>query len=571
MQNYLSIGLLGYIAIGVGALVLVIGLLLLNKFVLVGHKNRRLQNAITHKYNYAHNLLLNEDSQHLRRIEAISDINLLMRPVYEEFYKRFEQLRDIEDRRASKAVQVLNEELVRGNKEYRLAYQDNRRIINEYEGKVQQLNRDLANVIKPETDIREKSIDDKKTYRIIKNMYRDNKSELELVESSFDKIFTHLDRLFVQHEDALNGAYYDEANAILEKIRRALKDLEKVLDILPLLCVKTTQTIPQKLDFVKNRYQELEKQGIPLPHLMVNAQLDKFYNFVDTAKSRLRNFDYHGIDKQLIDIDDTISSLLVKFDEEVRQKNTFTEQFDAIYQNVNDIERRYIKLVNNMENIKKVYLISEDADQQLDVIQAKLNDLSNTKRMLDSFTHSSTRQPYSVLVEKMMQLKEEYDVAEKLLSDYFQQIDGLRSHAEDAHKLIKLLFFELKKSEAKLREMQVDSFARTLEDDYVRCYQLIDLIAACVKQTPINVQQVDAYVDELRQLSSTLIDRVNLEVTNADLAEATIVYLNRYRNQYSDVQAKLTDEEIRFFNGSFSDVSSNCAEMVKHYSNREKQ
>ena len=96
---------------------------------MAGPRIAGLQSAITHKYNYAHNLLLNEDSQHLRRIEAISDINLLMRPVYEEFYKRFEHLRDIEDRRASKAVQVLNEELVKGNKEYKNAYQDNRRIV----------------------------------------------------------------------------------------------------------------------------------------------------------------------------------------------------------------------------------------------------------------------------------------------------------------------------------------------------------------------------------------------------------------------------------------------------------
>lgn len=570
MKINILLELIGYISIGVAVVILIVGYFLLHKFVLVGHKNRRLQSAITHKYNYAHNLLLNEDSQHLRRIEAISDINLLMRPVYEEFYKRFEHLRDIEDRRASKAVQVLNEELVKGNKEYRNAYQDNRRIVNEYEVKVQILNRDLANVIKPETDIREKSIDDKKTFRIIKNMYRENKKELELVDNSFEKVFTHLERLFVQHEDALNGAFYDEANASLEKIRRALKDLEKVLKVLPLLCVKATETIPQKLDFVRKRYQELEKQGIPLPHLMVNAQLDKFNNFVDVAKNRLRNFDYHGIDNQFIQIEQTVGDLLVRFDDEVRQKNIFTDQFDKIYQSVNDIERRYIRLVNNMTNIKKVYLITEETDDKLEVISSKLNELSNTKRMLDSFTHSSTRQPYSVLVEKMMQLKDEYELAEKLLSEYFTLIDSLRADAERAHTLIKVMFFELKKSEAKLREMQVNQFADTLTESYSRCYMLIDLIAQCVKEAPINIDQVNAYADELNDLADRLIETVNQESTNANLAEATIVYLNRYRNQYSDVQTKLTDEEIRFFNGSFTDVSTNCADTVKHYSNREK-
>ena len=303
---------------------------------------------------------------------------------------------------------------------------------------------------------------------------------------------------------------------------------------------------------------------------MVNAQLDKFNNFVDVAKNRLRNFDYHGIDNQFIQIEQTVGDLLVRFDDEVRQKNIFTDQFDKIYQSVNDIERRYIRLVNNMTNIKKVYLITEETDDKLEVISSKLNDLSNTKRMLDSFTHSSTRQPYSVLVEKMMQLKDEYELAEKLLSEYFTLIDSLRADAERAHTLIKVMFFELKKSEAKLREMQVNQFANTLIESYSRCYMLIDLIAQCVKESPINIDQVNAYADELNDLADRLIETVNQESTNANLAEATIVYLNRYRNQYSDVQTKLTDEEIRFFNGSFTDVSTNCADTVKHYSNREK-
>ena len=99
------------------------------------------------------------------------------------------------------------------------------------------------------------------------------------------------------------------------------------------------------------------------------------------------------------------------------------------------------------------------------------------KRMLDSFTHSSTRQPYSVLVEKMMQLKEEFEVTEQLLGHYFTHIDSLRTDAENAHGLIKVLFFELKKAEAKLREMQVEAFAKTLVSDFSRTYELIDLIA----------------------------------------------------------------------------------------------
>lgn len=568
MKNLILLDIYIYFAIVGVLVVLIIGYVLLYKYFLLGRRNRRLQNALAHKYNYAHNLLLNEDSQHLRRIEAISDINLLMKPTYEEFYKRFEQLRDIEDRRASRAVQVLNEELVKGNREYKTAYQENRFVIIEYENKVQQLNRDLANVIRPETEIREQSIDDKKTYRIIKSIYRENKKELELVDASFERIFTQVDRLFAQHEDALNGAYYEEANAALDKIRASLKYLEKSLEALPLLCVKTTELIPQKLEFVRKKYIELERQGIPLPHLLVNAQLDKFNHFLEDAKRKLRLFNIQGIDKELAEIDRTVSDLLVRFEEEVKQKDVFNQNFDVIYQKVNDIERRYIKLVNNMTTVKKVYAVSEDSDRELEIIKIKLNDLSNTKRMLDSFTHSSTRQPFSVLVEKMNQLKEESDVAEKLLGRFFAYIDSLRNDAENAHTYIKQSFFLLKATEAKLRDIKVEAFITRQEGEFQRGYELIDLVTMTLQKAPIDVTMTNTYVEELKILTERLVKFIDQEFNNANLAESSIVYLNRYRAQSSDVQAKLSDEEIRFMNGSFSDVYSNCTDTIKQFRNR---
>ncbi len=568
MKNLILLDVYGYLGIVGGLIVLIVAYIFLYKYFLLGRKNRRLQNALTHKYNYAHNLLLNEDSQHLRRIEAISDINLLMKPTYEEFYKRFEQLRDIEDRRASRSIQILNEELVKGNREYKSSYQENRFIVVEYENKVQLLNRDLANVIRPETEIREQSIDDKKTYRIIKNIYRENKKELELVEASFERIFSQVDKLFNQHEDALNGAYYDEANQALEKIRTSLKYLEKSLESLPLLCVKTVELIPQKLEFVRSRYQELEHQGIPLPHLLVNQQLDKFNNFLEDAKRKLRVFNTQGIDRELTEIDRTVSELLVRFDDEVEQKTIFVEQFDQVYQRVNDIERRYIKLVNNMATVKKIYLISQESDSQLEVIKVKLNDLSNTKRMLDSFTHSSTKQPYSVLVEKMNQLRDESEVAEKLLNKYFTYIDDLKDDAQGANLLVKNMFFSLKKAEAKLRDIRVETFINRQIADFDRAYELIDLITLTLQKTPIDVTVTNSYADELKTLAEALIKRIDTEFNNANLAEASIIYLNRYRTQYSDVQAKLSDEEIRFMNGSFADVYNNCTDTIKQFRNR---
>ena len=116
------------IALG-GAIVIAIVVFILAKFAFRGTKNKKMLKSLSIKYSYVRSLLLGENIQYIKRIEAISDINLLMRPAYEEFNTRFEALRTVDDRRASRSIQILNEALAAGHKEFRKALLEHRPII----------------------------------------------------------------------------------------------------------------------------------------------------------------------------------------------------------------------------------------------------------------------------------------------------------------------------------------------------------------------------------------------------------------------------------------------------------
>jgi len=199
---------LDYVLIGLGAIIVIaVIVFILAKFAFRGTKNKKMLKSLSIKYSYVRSLLLGENIQYIKRIEAISDINLLMRPAYEEFNTRFETLRTVDDRRASRSIQILNEALAAGHKEFRKALSEHRPIILDYERKVAALSKDLTNMIKPESEIREDSVYDKEKLRLIKNMYRDHKDDLEIVVPSFEKIFAQIELLFKEYDTALNGAY----------------------------------------------------------------------------------------------------------------------------------------------------------------------------------------------------------------------------------------------------------------------------------------------------------------------------------------------------------------------------
>lgn len=562
MRNlfYLSLGweIILWGLLGLVGLALIIFLLV--KFVFVGRKVKKQFAELNRRIDLARSTLLNKDTQHLRRIESISDVNLLMRPTYDAFYRRFTEIREIDDRRAQKALQTLNEAQIKGAKDFRKIYPEQRAIIQDYEFKVNELDRDLVQVIQPESDSREASVADKEKYRLIKRIYRENKHELELVDFSFNRIFARLEELFKQYDNALNGAYYDEAEQYLHKIRLFLSELEKALEILPLLCVKTSTLIPQKLQQIRQRYEAMEKDNIPLQHLLINQNIEQFEIVIEDVEKRLKQFETQGVDQVLNDIDRKINKIFDCMDYEIEQRDIYLSQFEASYHNVTEMERKYIRLVNMMPKIKEVYFISEEKELELQMIKVSIDNMSNTKRTLDNFIYSSTKQPYSVLVENMRLMQDESNNTEHLIDEYMFFINSLRSDSEKAFSLIKDCFFKFKQAEMLLRDLNVESLNNQLSDKFDRGYKLIDSIYSLISVTPIDVSKVNIDTKELEELSKTFLEYIEKQVSLAHLAENAIIHLNRYRYELSDMQTLGLEVEKLFYAGRFEEAYQKSAQ-----------
>ncbi len=550
--------------------ILVVGLtiVILTRFAFRGTKNKKTLKSLTMKYSYVRGLLLGENIQYVKRIETISDINLLMRPAYEEFYARFEELRTVDDRRASRAVQVLNEALAAGHKEFKAALSTERQVILDYERKVTALSKDLTNMIKPESEIREESVYDKEKLRLIKNKYRESKDDLEIVVPSFEKIFGQIELLFKEYDTALNGAYYDEARTYLLKIRQFNDQLDKVLQVLPLLVVKTTVLIPEKIETLKVRYEEATATNVPLHHLRVNQEIENFNSELESIRKQLVKFDTRNVEQKLNRIADTIDELINNFTLEIEKQREFVARYDKTYMHVNELEQRYIRLVNRMPQIKEYYQINPVYEKKLDEANSNVNTMMMVKRSLDAFLHSATKQPYSVLVEKVGQLETESQKVDIIVREFQNYIESLRVIVEDGFSICKILFLRFKELEIMLRHLNVSAYTQNFEQDFNSGYAMISDISAVIRKRPIDVDQVEILTNELRVLATRLEDAIVNDVKYAQSAEEVIVSLNAFRLQFSDLHAKLRDEEQRFFNGLFKNTYDNSIEQLKKYQNR---
>ena len=75
--------------------------------------------------------------------------------------------------------------------------------------------------------------------------------------------------------------------------------------------------------------------------------------------------------------------------------------------------------------------ISNSYLQQINLIKDDINRMSAIKRTLDSFVHSSTKQPYSILLKKMTDLQIEMSKIEKTLNDFHTYLRSLKENTEN--------------------------------------------------------------------------------------------------------------------------------------------
>lgn len=550
-----------------GALVLAfILILIIRRIFFYNRKNRKMVRDLKRKYDYIHSLLLNQDAGYINRLESVANVNLLARPQFEEYNKRYTMLRDQTDAYAVQALRKMNENIQSKHKrQFKEVYNRQKPAIIIFERDVLALNKELSQLVKPEEDARQAAVEQKEYLRQLVNKYQNHRDELMLVEDSFDKAFANMEKIFASYDKAVEIGNYDESKEILKKISKIILSLDKITDVLPELCLKAATVVPQKIDDMERQFNQMSAEGYPLHHITSRPGIDGMRTDLNAIISDIKQFDVQNVSENLNKISDRINEILTAFGREKDQRVIFENEYDGVYNNVIEIERSFIKLANRMPTIQNIYTMDNEKVQELEIIKNQIDQVSLIKRTLDTFIHSSTRQPYSLLVDKMHNLADKTIATKQLIDAYHTYLENLKTDAENAFTLINALFYKLKAAEKSVRDVGVNKYAEQFASSFDKCYSLISTINDLLHVQPIDLVAVNGTVAQLQNKAETLLNQIDKDYNLAILAENAIVYANVYRGTFTDVQTMLRQDELSFNDGGFEQAYIDAGNILKRY------
>lgn len=562
-QEIITIGIIALVAIAVVILLLVI-------FVFVPLKYKKMAADVDGKYQYCHSLLVGQDTQYVRRLEIISRTNLLYVDYHTNFSRRFKTIRDNFESITYKVVNDMKDALSdKDYKAFKELHAEAVKKVAEYRKELDLFSSDLADILKPEEEARQSSLECKNKLRSIKQEFYSKENQLTVVAESFNSAFDYIDSLFEQFDNYIESAQYDEANTITPMISKILDELSDGLKELPSLCTLITKIVPDKIHEIENEYQKMSDEHYPINNLYVRQTIDSMNHDLEDFLERAKNFEYDGLLDSLNKIQQKLEEFLKQFDKERESKIFFDENNQIIYKTENDIEIRFIKLRNIIPEVSEIYLINDVHNEKIKELEGDVDKVGSIKRQLDTYIHSTIKQPYSLIVSKMMELDKLSSAIIQKFDEFDAYIESLKVDSEKAFELMSTTYYKVKKAEETVRLMNLPYANKKYNNEIESLYDLLNKINDVLTTQPINVDEVNNLIHQLAESSNRLLDdgEISQDYNMMCLAESAIVYANKNRNNFTEIDQLLSQAEIFFENGDF--VKSN--EIAKEALNKIKQ
>ena len=192
-----------------------------------------------------------------------------------------------------------------------------------------------------------------------------------------------------------------------------------------------------------------------------------------------------------------------------------------------------------------------------------MNNLGSSKRYLDGFVHSGTRQPFSLLKSKLDELEQNYLVVNEGVMAFKNFVDSLKSTAEEAYSMISIYYRHIKDIENILTEIGNEAIANNYKDKIEAVYDVLNDIYDQVQSKPINVEEVTNKIENLKNLANVMFEEIESLYKNQKAAETSLVVLNADRTE-QDINQVAAGLELAFDKGDFVSVNTQAVSIYKN-------
>ena len=498
----------------------------------------------------------------LGRVKGIAKNMPELQEKYETYDAKFAELTDLQNDEIIPLVNDIDEALyyrkLRGVQKKMNSLEE--KVIH-YAKESKQLLKDIEVITEIENIQRLEIIKVKEKYRATNDNYAQLRFKVEDYVPKVQDVFHDIDERFVELENYMNNQQFEEAKTYTEDISKYIDALDQQLSDLPTYISVVRQYLPKRLNELKSIMQDMQEKDFAVERMNATIRISKIDNDLHETEKNIKNLKLENVGQNIEVMTDELNLLYSDFEKEKNAYALYEEKRNESYKFVNKIESGLLEAKESIHELEKNYIlgdytitIEDDYNQFQSIVDdlAEITKIIETKdfsyiEMIDDFSRIVEQsKPYNDSLIKHIELAETLRIQEKRALDELDNIN--------------IVLLEIK---SEIRNKHLPMISESYQDYIDDSYQKADSILNFIRKRPIDLKSLSLQVDAARDVIYKLYDNVHNLIVTAEMVEDAIVFGNRYRSSFLEVNTELTKAELLYRNGEYTKALSTAVDIIE--------
>lgn len=511
------------------------------------HQLKQKMQAVEKRYNNVKSVPL---PFKLNKAVALARVNPEILENVNDFKNNFEEIQE----NFKSIVHVLAETedvLVIGkSKHAKLNLQDLNQMLNQIEKQVDQLNSRLDSILEEENQQRGQITELKEMFRQAKTDLTARSVQLSPSLPALESRLAEIEKAFTSFEEWMYASEFGKAKEKMEEIQINLDELRHWIDELPELIGLANGVIPKQIDEIAELTKRLNAKQVYTRHLEVENNLALIQETTQQDQISLSRCQVTAVQEHLRENQKRLAQLLTSLHKEETAKEDVSKHLELLGSGLTEIKNMHGQLTEHLkkdagrfgwENLNDLLI---EKQKSIGLLEASL--LQSTKVVEEN------SMPSSSLMLKLKESLQDVHNAKNDLSHAFERLSSARNDEDRAKKQLLKLHLIMNEIQVKIRKFKLPVISETYEGDLRKSYQYVNSIAKLLEESPLDIQLLNATVNDAIDHIYKLYNNVNNLVGTVEMIENTIVYGNKYRSQDAELDTQLTRAELLFRNGDYT-------------------
>ena len=498
----------------------------------------------------------------LGRVKGIAKNMPELQDKYELYEEQFSKLSDILNDEITPLINEVDEALY-----YRKLHGVQKKMsklendVMHYETDSKQLLKDIEVITEIENIQRLEIIKIKEKYRETNDHYSQIRFKVEDYVPKLQDVFHGIDQQFVQLEDYMNNQQFEEAKQYTEKVSKDIDDLEANLRDLPTYISVTRQYLPKRLNELKTIMDEMMQKDFAVERMKAPLRIDKIESDLNETAQAIKDLNLENVGQNIEVMTEDMNLLYADFEKEQNAYALYEEKRDACYKYVNTIDSGLSKTRDVIKDLEKNYILSDyeiTIEDDYKEFQKVLDDLNDVTEIIESKDFS-----YQDMIENFERITVNSKPFNDSLIKHNELAESLKiqeKRALDELDNINIVLLEIK---SEIRNKHLPMISESYQDYIDDSYQKADAILNFIRQRPIDLKSLSMQVDAARDVIYKLYDNVHNLIVTAEMVEDAIIFGNRYRSSFLEVNTELTKAELLYRNGEYTKALSTAVDIIE--------